>query len=350
MTQPRTTHNLVRTIVLAALMALPSLATQAADDFYKGKQIHLIIPTPAGGSYDGFARIVARHMPNYIPGKPTMVPENKPGASGLLAANYIYSTAPKDGLTIGAGYAGLPTSQLLSPEGVQYDINKFSWIGNITKEPYVGLVWHKAEVQTLEGALTKPMVLGGSAVGAAGTDFPIIAKALFGYNFKIVTGYPNSPEMKLAMEKGDLDAQFATGWGALNISEPTWIKEGKVRVFVQHGFTKHPTIPDAPLLIDQAKKPEDRQLLELLLVRQETSKPYFAPPGVPAERIDILRRAFDATMKDPQFLAEVRKANLEVDQPMTGEELAAMTFRLSQTPTWIPKKIQEILTAFKESK
>ena len=331
-------------LVCGGAAAMPA----AAEDFYKGKQIHLIVPTPTGGSYDAYARAIALSLPNYLPGRPTIVVENMPGASGLKAANYIYNTAPRDGLVIGAGYGGLPTAPLLSPDGAQFDVTKFSWIGSITKEPYIGIVWHTSSIRSLDDARTKPLIVGGSAVGAAGTDYPIIAKALFGFNLKVVTGYANSPDIKLAMERGELDGVFATAWGALNTSEPTWLKEGKVRIVVQHGLARHPEMPNVPLLIEQAKTDADRQVLELLMARQETSKPYFAPPEIPADRLAILRTAFQEALKDREFLSTVQKAHLEIDSPMDGKELAAFTAKLAHTPISVVNRIETILAGFKD--
>jgi tripartite-type tricarboxylate transporter receptor subunit TctC len=339
-------------IGLVAMLGAAAVTSGAAaeDDFYKDKQVRLIVPTPTGGSYDAFARILAAHMPKFIPGRPTIITLNMPGAGGIKSANFVYNTAPRDGLTIGAGYSGLPTTNLLAPEGALFDATKFSWIGSLTREPYVAIVWHTSPIQKLEDLKTREMIVGGSAVGAAGTDFPIIAREMFGFKLKIVTGYPNSPDMKLAMQRGELDGVFATAWGAIQITEPTWVPEGKVRVIVQHGLKPHRDLPNVPLFIDQARTPEERQILELLFARQETAKPYFAPPEIPSERLQILRRAFDATVKDAAFLAEVKKSRLEVNEPMTGEEAEAFTRKLAETPPAIVKRIVDELNRFKDNK
>ena len=335
---------------LALLILSMTANSDAAEDFYNGKQIRLLIPTPAGGSYDAYARELAIHMPDHIPGHPAILSENMPGAAGLKSANYIYNAAPKDGTVIGAGYSGLPTAQLLSPEGVQFDVTKFSWIGSVTKEPYVTIVWHTSPIRTWEDMQKKETAFGGSAVGGAGVDYAIIAKQLFGLKLKIVTGYPNSPDMKLAMQRGEIDGEFATSWGALKVAEPTWLKEGLVRVVVQDGFTRHPDLPDVPLLLDQARTDTERQILELMLARQETSKPYFAPPGVPADRLAILRRGFDETLRDPAFLADLKKENLEIDSPMNGDEIAAFTIKLAATPRSTVARINQILGSFQNAK
>ena len=289
------------------------------------------------------------HMPDYIPGHPVILSVNMPGAGGLKSANYVYNVAPRDGLVIGTGFAGMPTTQLLSPEGVQFDINKFSWIGNVTKEPYVGMVWHTSPIQSLENMKSRETIFGGSAVGGAGTDYAIIAKELFGFKLKIVTGYPNSPDMKLAMQRGEIDGEFAESWGALNVTEPAWLKDGTVRILVQHGFTRHRDLPNVPLFIDQAKTDADKQVMELMLARQETSKPYFGPPGLPADRLTILREAFDATVRDPAFLADLQKQRLGIDAPMSGDEIAAFVAKLNQTPPSTVKRVTQMLSNFQNA-
>ncbi|HWG03835.1 MAG TPA: hypothetical protein VG271_02360, partial [Beijerinckiaceae bacterium] len=305
---------------------------------------------PAGGSYDAYARVVAMHMPDHIPGHPTIIAENMPGAGGLKSANYLYNVAPKDGLVISTGYAGLPTTQLLSPDGAQFDATKFSWIGSLTEDPYVGFVWHTSPIRTFEDMKTRETIFGGSAVGGAGTDYAIIARDMLGMKLKIVTGYPNSPDMKLAMQRGEIDGEFAESWGALNVTEPAWLKDGTVRIVIQHGFKPLRELPNVPLLIDQAKTDADRQALDLLLARQETAKPYFAPPGIPADRLAVLRKAFDATLRDPSFLADLDKEHLGINAPMNGDEIAAFTAKLAATPPSIVNRITQMLASFNDSK
>lgn len=344
----------IRAAVLAmSAIIAASFSSAGADevpDFFRGKQIRLVIPTPPGGSYDAYARHIAAHLPRHLAGNPQIISVNMPGAGGIKSANYVYSAAPRDGTVIAAGYSGLPTQQLLAPDGAQFDPTKFSWIGSLTKEPYVAIVWHTSPIQTFDDLRTKEMIVGGSAVGGAGTDFPIIARELFGLKLKVVTGYPNSPEIKLAMQRGELDGVFATSWGAIQITEPTWVPEGKVRVIVQHGFKRHRELPNVPMFFDSARTPEDRQILELMLARQETAKPYFAPPGLPADRIEMLRRAFDATTRDPAFLADLTKSRLEIESPMTGEEVAELTIKLAATPPEVVKRIELLLRQFHNQK
>ena len=322
----------------------------AADAFYGGKQMRLIVSTPPGGIYDAFARLIAEHMPKHIPGQPKIIVQNMGGAAGLTAANYMYNTAPRDGTTFAGTHQSIPTAALLSPDGARYDPNKFGWIGSITKDPFIVYAWHTAPVKTLEDMFTKEFIVGGAGIGASSIDYAVIARDFFGLKLKIITGYSASPAVKLAMERGEIHGTFGNGWSDLKLQQPAWVKDGTVRILLQHGFTRHPELPEVPLFIDLAKTEVDRQALELLLARQEFSKPYFTPPEVPAERLAILRQAFEATVKDPAFLAVAGKAGLPVDSPMTGPELAAMTEKLSRTPPSVVKRIEAVFESFQAGK
>jgi tripartite-type tricarboxylate transporter receptor subunit TctC len=327
-------------LILLSCAAGQALAADAEADFYKGKQIKLIIGSPPGGLYDGYGRLISRFLPNHIPGNPVVIVENMGTASGMPATTYIYEQAPKDGTVIGGTLSSIPTAPLTSPNVAKFDVNKLSWIGSITKDPFVGYVWHTAPIKTLEEAKTVSVSMGGQALGGAGVDMSILANKFFGFKFKIVTGYSGSGATKLAMERGEVDGTFANSYGDLRTQQIDWLREKKVTIIVQHGFEKHPDLPDVPLFMDQAKTPEDRQMLEFMLARQEFSKPYFAPPGIPAARLKTLRDGFTATMKDPEFRAAAEKAHLAVESPMTGQELADMVGKVSSTPTAVVKKIQ----------
>jgi tripartite-type tricarboxylate transporter receptor subunit TctC len=333
--------------ILAAGVAIALAAPAAAADFYDGKQIKLVVSTEPGGAYDVYARLIAQYWGKYIPGHPAFVVQNMPGASGLKTANFIYNQAPRDGTVIAATHSGVPTTPLLSPAEAQFDLRKLSWIGSATKDPFVGFVWHTAPVKTFEAAKTTEVIMGGDGVGSAGVDMAIVSNVFFGTKFKIVTGYTGGPQVKLAMERGEVHGTFANAWTALKLAQPDWLKDGKITIITQHGFTRHAELPDVPLFMDQAKKPEDRQALELLLARQEFAKPYFGPPEVPADRVLLLRRGFDAVLKDPELLAGAAKASLPIDGPMTGEELATLTARLAETPPSVVQRIEKVFTDFK---
>ncbi len=272
------------------------------------------------------------------------------GAAGLVATNYVANLAPRDGTVFAAAHDSTMTTPLLSPEGVRYDINQLSWIGNITRDPFVAYVWHTSPVQSLDDLETKEGTFGGNAVGAASIDYAILAKNLFGLKVKIVTGYPNSTDVKLAMQRGEINGTFGNGWSSLKADEPSWLPQHKVTLITQFGLSKHPEMPDVPMFIDLAKNEADRQALNLLLARQDFSKDYYAPPQVPPERLNILRRAFDAMVKDPDFLADAAKERAPVDGPMTGEEVAIAMKKISATPPAVVERVKKMFAAFHEGR
>ena len=307
--------------IVIATVAHGRAAHAAEDDFYKGKQIRLIISSGPAGVYDTFGRLIARFLPAHLPGRPTIVVQNMPGASGLKATNYLYNNAPRDGTVIAGVHNGIPTAPFEEPKQAHFDVNKLSWIGSISEDPFVGYVWHTSPVQTYEEAKKSEVVMGSASINSMGAKMAILSNALFGTKFKLVIGYEDSSKVKLALEQGELQGTFANSWGDLKTQQPDWIRDKKVKIIIQHGYHKDPDLPDVPLIIDQAKNDADRQALDLLLERQRFARPYVAPPGVPPERLELLRRAFDATMKDPDFVKGAQAARLAVDNPMTGEQL-----------------------------
>jgi tripartite-type tricarboxylate transporter receptor subunit TctC len=346
-----TARNFVRSALGAVLLISAAGAPAAAEDFYKGKQITLIVASGVGAAYDAYARLLIQYMPAHIPGNPTIVVQLMSGAAGLTAARHMFSVAPRDGTVFSSGVSNLPTAPLLAPDAAPYDTTKFSWIGSITKDPYIGYVWHTSAIQTLEDAKTKVATMGATGtVGSASFEMAIISNDFFGTKFRMITGYKDTNETKFAIERGELDGTFANAWSSFKISGADWLRDKKVRIITQHGFEKHPDLPDVPLFMDQAKTTADRQALELLLGRQEYSKPYFAPPEVPADRMAILRRAFDATVHDPEFLAAAEKQHLDVVGPMTGEQLAEMVKTVMATPKPVVQRVEGIFDDIRSGK
>jgi tripartite-type tricarboxylate transporter receptor subunit TctC len=327
-------------LAFAALWAAPS---RAADDFYAGKTITIV--TSGGGGYEAYGRAFARHMPKYVVGHPTMIVQAMPGAGGARAASFLYKVAPRDGTVIGGVHGAVLTGPFMNPGAADFDVTRFSWIGNATRDKYVGYVWHTAPVQSLEEAKTKQLVVGGTSVGGNGIDMAIIMKEVFGYKLKIVSGYKTSAETKIALERGEIEGTLGNAWSSLNQTD--WLAKKLVRVIVQHGSRKHRDLPDVPLFKDLARSTDERQMIELMNVRDEVTRPYLAPPDVPAARLDILRRAFDATVNDPAFLAEMQRQRLEVDGPSTGEELTALVDTIAKTP---PTVVQQLVALFNRYK
>jgi tripartite-type tricarboxylate transporter receptor subunit TctC len=335
-------------LAAALLLSISASGAHAAEDFYKGKQIRIIVSTDAVGTYNAYARLFAEHWPRYIPGNPTIIVQNMPGAAGIKAANYIYNAAPKDGTVIAATHADIPTGPLTNPKEAQYDPSKISWIGSATKELYVGYYWHAAAAKTLQDAYTKQPIMGGTSTGSFSIDAAVLANEFFGTKFKIITGYKGSGDTQLALEKGEVEGVMATTYNNVK-ARSDWTSGNKINIFVQYGLTRHPLFPDLPLYIDLAKNEADRQAIRFLVSRLDHGKLYFAPPDVPADRLEILRRSFDAVLKDEAFLKDVATAKLEIDGPMTGEELARTASEESATPPAVIQRIEAAITKFKAS-
>ncbi len=320
---------------LLALTALflanaPTLAQEDVAAFFKGKTIRLIVGVGVGSGYDINARLLARHMGNHIPGQPTIIVQNQPGAGSLTMTNALYNNGPFDGTVIGASFNGMPTTPLLQPGGARFDPVKLNWLGSTNRETQVMYVWNTAPAQTLDDARTKETVMGGQAPGSTQFDYPVLANHLFGFKFKVVTGYESTPKIHLAMESGEVHGTIAN-WSTLKAINPGWIADKKIRMLAQWTFTKNPELPDVPMFLSVAKTEEQRAALRLMLARLEYGRPFFLPPNVPAARVQALRRAFDATMKDPAYLAEADRLKIEVE-PLTGEQVANFVEQVIKTP------------------
>jgi tripartite-type tricarboxylate transporter receptor subunit TctC len=336
-------------IVIAT--GMPGRATHAAeDDFYRGKQIRLVISSGPGGVYDTYGRLIARYLPAHLPGHPAIVVQNMPGASGLKATNYLFNNAPRDGTVIAGVHNGIPTAPFEEPTQTHFDVNKLSWIGSISEDPFVGYVWHTSPVQTYEEAKNSQVVVGSASIDSMGSKMAIVSNALFGTKFKLVIGYEDSSRVKLSLERGELQGTFANSWGDLRTQQPDWIRDRKVTIIIQHGYHRDPDLPDVPLIIDQAKNGADRQMLDLLLERQRYARPYVAPPDLAPDRVELLRRAFDATVKDPDFVKGAQAARLAVDNPMTGRQLTEKIARLAATPAAVMGRMSKLFDEYRTTK
>ena len=251
---PRVSIRLALGIYLFIGYAIDAVAADSESDFYKSKQIEINVGSTPGDAYDIFARIVARYMGKYIPGNPAFVIKYLPGAGGLILSSYMYNTAPHDGTVIAAATQSIPTASLLAPSGVRYDPTKFSWIGSISKDVFVAYVWNTSPIRSLDDLRTKEGSFGANGVGSAGIDFPLVVRDILGLKLKVVSGYPDQPSVKLAMERGEIDGSFGNGWAALNAMQPTWVSEGKIRLIAQFGFARDPDIPsNVPVILDLVK-------------------------------------------------------------------------------------------------
>jgi tripartite-type tricarboxylate transporter receptor subunit TctC len=325
-----------------AILAAVAASGAAADEFYAGRQVRLILSSAPGGVYDTFGRLMARFLPAHLPGHPTIVVQNMPGAGGLKAANYLANGAPRDGSVVAGVHNGIPTAPFEEPAQAHFDVNALSWIGSISEDPFVGYVWHTSPLRTFADARASSVVMGSATVNSMGAKMAIVSNAMFGTRFRLVSGYEDASQVKLALERGEVEGTFANSWGDLKTQQPDWIRDRKVRIIIQHGYRPLPDLVDVPLIIDQAGNSADRAALDLLLERQKFARPYLAPPGVPAERLALLRRAFDATVRDQAFVQAAQAAHLAVDNPMTGEELAQTIARLASTPTAVTQRLAKL--------
>jgi tripartite-type tricarboxylate transporter receptor subunit TctC len=319
-------------LALAALLLAnaPALAQEDVAAFFKGKTLRLIVGIGVGSGYDINARLLARYMAAHIPGQPTIIVQNQPGAGSLTMTNALYNAGPFDGTVMGASFNGMPTTPLLQPAGARFDPVKLNWLGSTNRETQAMYVWHTAPAQVLEDARAKEIVMGAQAPGSTQFDYPVLANKLFGFKFKVVTGYESTPKIHLAMESGEVHGTIAN-WSTLKAINPGWIADKKIRIIAQWALKKNPELADVPLFLDLAKTDAERAALELMLARLEYGRPFFLPPNVPAPRLEALRRAFDATMKDPAYLAEADKLKIDVD-PLSGAEVAALVEQVSRTP------------------
>ena len=330
----------------AAILAMNPAAAQDIAGFYKSTPLQLVVGYGPGGGYDAYARLLARHIGKKIPGAPNVIVQNMPGAASMKAANYIYSIAPKDGSQIATFSRGLPMQPLLDNQGVQYDALKMGWIGSIAAETSVTFAWAGTGFTTFEDARQKEMLVSASGAGADSATFPWIMNAVLGTKFRVITGYPDSKSTLLAVERGEVQGSAGTSWGTLTSSRGDWLAKNRVVVLAQLGLQSNPAIGKAPLVVDLAKNAADRQVLEMIFARQSFAYPYTAPPGLPPERLAALRTAFNATMKEADFLADATKMGLEVS-PITGEEMTALLDKLYKTPADVIARARTAIEAGK---
>jgi tripartite-type tricarboxylate transporter receptor subunit TctC len=318
----------------AVVGAFATASAQAQDNvasFYAGKSIRLVVGIDVGSGYDVNARLLARHLGNHIPGKPTIVVQNQPGAGSAIMTSQLYTAGPFDGTVIGAAFAGMPTQPLLQPGGgIRFDPVKLLWLGNTNRETHVTYVWQTSPVQSLDELKTKQLIVGAQAPGSSQVDFPLVANALFGLKFKVIPGYGSTSKINLALESGEVHGTIAA-WTSVKTLSSQWLADKKIKVIAQWALRPNAELPGVPNALDLAKTEADQAALRLVLARLDAGRPFFLPPGVPAERVAALRKAFDDTMKDPAYLEEAKKLSIDVD-PLTGVELAALVEQVSKTP------------------
>jgi tripartite-type tricarboxylate transporter receptor subunit TctC len=331
--------------IVPAILASGAALADPVADFYHGKQMQFIIRSNAGGGYDQYSRLLGRHIVKHIPGHPTMLPVNMPGGGGLQAANFIAKAAPKDGTYLTMVSQGLPMDQALGlSKGLQADMKAFNWIGNMSDSNQVTVTWHTSPTKTIEDAKKRETVIGATGAGSISTQIPAVLNNVVGTKFKVIFGYPGGSEINLAMERGELEGRATNPWASYVAVTPHYINEKKINIIVQVGVRKDPDLPNVPLMRELATNPDDQAVLDYVSKAVSVGRPVGTTPDVPKERVEALRKAFDATLKDPEFKADADKQKMEIS-PMTGAELQQLITDLIDAPRPLLEKVRHVTNA-----
>jgi tripartite-type tricarboxylate transporter receptor subunit TctC len=317
------------------------LAAQSVEEFYSSNDIDLYIGYSAGGGYDAHARTLARHMGKHIPGNPDIIPRNREGAGSMLLSNELATTLPADGTVFALIGRGQVLQPLYGVPEAQFKPREMNWIGSTSNEVSICIVWKDVPIDTWQGLKTRGMIVGGTGPGADTDTFPRVLNNVLGTKLQLITGYPGGSDVVLAMERGEVEGRCGYSYSSMVSQRPDLLEEDKVRILMQMSTAKHPAIPDVPLIMDIAETDRDREVLTMVFLPQAMGRPFVAPAGVPEDRVAALRAAFDATMEDPEFLADVEQQGLDL-APVSGMEIQAMVARMYEQP-------QEIIDAAKEA-
>ncbi len=327
-------------LILVGTLPLGSAHAQSVEDFYRGKTMSMIIGYPTAGANDSFARTVARHIGKHIPGNPRVVVRNMPGGGSFIAANHLYNVAPKDGTVLSLLAATIPLEEALGAANVKFKAARFNWIGRMAPGTNVTFVWSDSPVKSIKDVLAREVVLGATGRSATPTVYPGVLNNVLGTKFKLVMGYEGSTTAMLAMERGEVEGH-STSWDGLRAFRPDWVRQNKVNILVQYGVKRHPDLPDVPTSVELGRTPEEQQILRIVAHATEVGKMVLTAPDVPVERVTALRRAFDATVKDPDYVADMRKQGLELT-PMAGEELQDFVEEIGRVPPAVMDRVRAI--------
>ncbi|HWG07253.1 MAG TPA: hypothetical protein VG271_19795 [Beijerinckiaceae bacterium] len=325
-----------------SLTPAPAMAQQSVANFYKGKTINLYIGFTPGGGYDAYARLVARFMTKYIPGNPAIQPEQMTGGGSRVATNYVYNVAPKDGTALATADQSLALQQAVGDPTVLFDANKLAWIGNPDSDNNTVVTWYTSGIKTIDDAKKKEVPIGATGFNTS-SQYVQALNTIAGTKFKIILGYPGGNDINLAMEKGEVAGRGSNSWASWKATRPDWVRDHKMNVLVQIGLSKAADLPDVPLLMDVATDPTDKAALKVLSAPPTIGRPIFTSPGVPPERVAALRSAFDSVMKDPDFLAEAQKEQLDIN-PVSGSDLQQIVADIVSTPKATADRLSAIIT------
>lgn len=338
-------HAVTPAIALAlGLMALASTArAQPAEaDFFKGKTVSVVVAYPPGGGYDAYGRLFVMHVGRHLPGSPTVIVRNMPGASGIVAANYLYNNAPNDGTVMAIFSSSSAFAPLFGNERAQFKTDKFTWLGVIDQTTSTCASWHTSGIRSFDDLLTRPAIFGAAASTALNSEHPRAFNALLGMRLRVIHGYPGGSSILLAMERGEVEALCSLSLSSLLSVRREDYEAHRLIPILQTGLRKHPAIPGVAHIYDYAKNDEERQIFHLLFGRHVVGRPIVAPPGVSPERTKTLRAAFEETLKDPAFVAAAEAQNLPIE-PLSGEETETLVSQLQATPQAVVKRVMEIV-------
>src|SRR4051794_24764644 len=336
-------YNIMKAMTLCATLLVFVPHTVGAQDFYIGRTISVSTHSTAGAGYDAYLRLLSRHMGKYIPGRPSFVVLNQPGAGGLLAANYAAKVAPQDGTFLTIVSQGLLVLEATGGRGLQTSLGTFKWVGNFSQSNNVTVTWGASKVRTLQDAMARDVTVGATGAGSATVVGPTLYNSLLGTRFKIIQGYNGTGQINLAMQRGELDGHANSTWTSIKTTLNNEFRAGNLNVLIQMGLRKEPELPDVPLLSDLVTGDARKEAIaDFMSLAVSVARPFAAPPGVPEDRVALLRRAFDATMKDSEFLAEAQKMRSDID-PMTGAETQSAIARILGTPKEVIAQVQAAL-------
>jgi tripartite-type tricarboxylate transporter receptor subunit TctC len=320
-----------------------------AADFYRGRNVNMLVGYGPGTGYDVYARAVTRHMDRHIPGKPRFVVLNMPGAGSLNMLNHLANASPRDGSAVGMPARQLFFEPLYGNDKAKFNPLEFTWIGSVGKDSPLCFTWHTSGIRTFEDTLKKEVMVGSTGAASNSNIYPRILNGIVQTKFKVISGYKGSDDIGLAMERGELAGYCSFGWSSIKSARHSWIEKKQINILIQLAMKKHPELPDVPLVVDLVKNEADRQALALVFAQGDIARPLIGPAGVPGERADALRAAFDATMKDAAFLADAQKSGLEVE-PLTGAEMEALVREVYKTPKDVVQRVIAVRPAVPKKK
>ena len=327
----------------AAIMAASAASAQSVEEFYSGKTIEVRIGFSVGGGYDTYARLLAEHMGKHIPGNPTLVPQNEPGAGSLKLANWLYDAAPQDGTVFGIVARAAPFDPLFGNDAAKFDAQKFNYIGSANNEVSVCVARADTGIEKFDDLKEKELIVGGTGPTADTVQFPKIMNDVFGTKITIIDGYPGGNDVNLAMERGEVTGRCGWSWSSVVATRQDWLDSGYMNVLMQLSTSRHPDIPEeVPLIMDRAETDDDKRLLRIVFARQALGRPFIAPPNIPEDRVTALQEAFMATMEDPEFLADAKQAELEIT-PISGPDVRQLVEEAYEASPAIVERISSIV-------